>query len=102
MTNENDYLVPLEGLGLQPLSVGGDLEALTRTSDYLPQIRVYGASNDVVQEGKFPMGHLGLYFKKDNIIDLTEQFDCLVIYTRPRACVIGGDTPISFYGKQVD
>ena len=101
MSEGGDYLIPIEGLGLAPLT-GGELDSLTRTSEYLPQIRVYGASNDVVKEGNFPMGHFGLYFKKDTITDLTEQFDCLVIYGRPRACIIGGDAPVSFYGKQVE
>jgi len=96
MSDENGYLIPIEGLGLKPLD-GGDIEVLTRTSAYLPQIRVYGASNDVVKAGEFPMGHFGLYFSKDNLVDLTEQFDCLVIYARPRACIIGGDTPVNFY-----
>jgi hypothetical protein len=100
MSEGGDYLIPVEGLGLKPLG-GGSLESLTRTSEYLPQVRVYGASNDVVVEGNFPMGHFGLYFKKETITDLTEQFDCLVIYARPRACIIGGDAPVSFYGKQV-
>ena len=94
-------MIPVEGLGLAPLA-GGGLEELTRTSDYLPQLRVYGSSNDIVKSGDFPMGHFGLYFAKDNVVDLTEQFDCLVIYARPRACVITGDTPVNFYGKSVD
>jgi len=33
------------------------------------------------------------------IVDLGEQFDCLVVDWRPRASIVSGDTPISFFGK---
>lgn len=76
-----------------------DIDALTRTSDFLPQLRVYGSEATIVKESKFPMGHFGLYFSPENIIDLGEQFDCLVADWRPRASIVSGDTPISFFGK---
>lgn len=98
MSDENNYLIPVEGLGLTNISQGGELSALTRSSDYLPQLRVMGSSVEIVKEGKFPVGHWGLYFTKDNVVDLTEQFDCLVIAYRPRAVILQA-TPINFYGK---
>jgi len=90
-------LIPIIG-GLAS-AASKEVESLTKTSDFLPQIRVYGASSDLVKEGKFPMGHLGMYFTKDNIADLGEAFDCLVIDWRPRTSIVSGDSPISFYGK---
>ena len=95
MSNE---LVPSEVLGTLS-KVSKDTEALTKTGEFLPQVRVYGASSDLVKEGKFPMGHLGLYIAKDNVTDLGEAFDCIVIDWRPRVSVVSGDSPISFYGK---
>lgn len=92
----SNTLIPLSELGVKELEPTS-ISALTRTSDFLPQVRVYGASNDVVKENKFPMGHFGLYTSKDNIVDLGEQFDCLVISSRPRAGTVTGDSPISFY-----
>lgn len=91
-------LIPFDELGLAlPDQKQGALEKLTRTSDFLPQLRVYGSESDIVKEQKFPMGHLGLYISADNVLDLDEQIDCLAFTYRPRASIITGDTPISFY-----
>jgi hypothetical protein len=91
-------LIPLDKFAME-VKEDDNLDFLTKTSDYLPQIRVYGGSSDIVKEGNFPIGHFGLYFNKDQIIDLEEQFDCLICAFRPRACILGSDSPISFYGK---
>ena len=63
----------------------------------LTAVRVTCELGKFVKEGKFPMGHLGLYVSADNVLDLDEQIDCLAFTYRPRACIITGDTPISFY-----
>lgn len=77
----------------------GEIDSLTRTSDFLPQIRVYGSESNIVKRGKFPIGHFGLYFSAEKVVDLGEQFDCLIVDWRPRASIVTGDTPISFFGK---
>ncbi|MGW8178394.1 MAG: hypothetical protein ACWGQW_06460 [bacterium] len=97
-TEEPKDLIPQDTLPLAERE-GGDIDALTRTSEFLPQLRVYGSEANIVKEGKFPMGHFGLYFSPENIVDLGEQFDCLVVDWRPRASIVSGDTPISFFGK---
>jgi len=90
-------LVPLADLGLAPAdAMDGELDALTRTSDFLPQIRVYGSETNVVKEGKFPLGHMGLYYSSDKIVDLTKEFDCICFSARPRATILA-DTPVSYY-----
>jgi len=78
------------------------ITSLTKTADYLPQIRIYGSEAEIVKEGKFPMGHLGCYFSQDNVVDLDTECDFLVVAYRPRASLFGGDQPISYYGKIVD
>lgn len=97
-TDEPTDLIPQEVLPIAERDTG-DIDALTRTSEFLPQLRVYGSEANIVKEGKFPMGHFGLYFSPENIVDLGEQFDCLVADWRPRASIVSGDTPISFFGK---
>ena len=92
-------LISLDELGVKPVDEETAL-SLTKTGDYLPQIRVYGSSNDIVKEGNFPMGHFGLYKNKDNIEDLGEQFDALNITARPRAGIVAGEKPISFYDME--
>lgn len=79
-----------------------EIDTFTRTTDFLPQVRIYGSEATIVKEGKFPMGHFGLYFSPSNIIDLGEQFDSLIIDWRPRASLVSGDAPISFFGKFED
>jgi hypothetical protein len=96
MPEESKSLIPLEELGVKTQE-DKEIDALTRTSEFLPQVRVYGSESSIVKEQKFPMGHLGLYVSADNIIDLGEQFDCLAIAFRPRATIIAGDQPVSYY-----
>lgn len=97
MSSEEKSLIPVD---LLPKTQDDDaISALTRTSEFLPQIRIYGSQASVVQEQKFPMGHFGLYFSAENIVDLGEQFNCLVCHFRPRASIILGDAPINFYGR---
>jgi hypothetical protein len=96
--SEEGQLIPLKDLGIATADqLGGAMETLTKTSDFLPQMRVYGSEAAVVKEGKFPLGHLGLYFAANNIVDLGTQIDCLVIAARPRASIVTGDQPISYY-----
>jgi hypothetical protein len=101
MSNETRDLISAETLNIAERDTD-DIASLTRTSDFLPQLRIYGSEATIVKESKFPMGHFGLYFSPENIIDLGEQFDCLVVDWRPRASIVAGDTPISFFGKFVD
>jgi hypothetical protein len=96
--NDKNQLIPLEELGIAISQNSALDDELTKSSDYLPQIRVYGSESTIVKEGKFPMGHLGLYVTAENVIDLGGQVDCLVINKRPRASIVTGDTPVSFYG----
>lgn len=99
MNAEEGKIINLESFGV-PARTDEGIDALTRTSDYLPQLLVYGASSDIVKEGKFPMGHFGLYFSQDNIVDLGEVIDCLVIDWRPRASILAsGGQPLSWYGR---
>lgn len=97
MSSENS-LIPVNELGIKtPDQLGGELETLTKTSDFLPQLRVYGSESGIVKEGGFPMGHLGLYYTANKIIDLGKSCDVLVISARPRASIVTGDQPVSFY-----
>lgn len=99
MSTENKNLVPAKITESLATRDTEEIGSFTRTSEFLPQVRVYGGSSDIVKEGKFPIGHFGLYLAADNIIDLGEQFDCLNIDWRPRASIVTGDSPISFFGK---
>ena len=98
MNAEEGKLINLENIGV-PARTDKSIMALTKTTDFLPQIRVYGSESTIVKEAKFPMGHIGMYFAQDNIVDLNDAFDCLVIDWRPRVSIVMGDQPISYYGK---
>lgn len=96
-------LINVNDLGIAPQTEEQEkaISELTSSGDYLPALRVYGGSSEIVKEGKFPIGHLGLYFSADKILDLGEQTDLLVVYYRPRASIMmGGDQPINFFDPQ--
>lgn len=77
------------------------LTELTQAGDYLPALRVFGSESGIVKEGSFPMGHFGLYFSKDKILDLSEQIDVLVIAYRPRASIMmSDDQPINYFDPE--
>jgi hypothetical protein len=95
--NENaGTLLPLDQLGVTT-EMSTQVESLTKSSDFLPQIRVYGSESAIVKRGQFPMGHFGLYFSSERILDLGTQFDCVVVAFRPRTSIVSGDQPVSFY-----
>ena len=97
MSEENKQLIDLGDLGIQTADeLAGELEVLTKTSDFLPQVRIYGSENNLVKRQKFPLGHFGLYHSSDKVEDLGEEFNCLCVAARPRACIID-DTPVSYY-----
>ena len=94
MSNE---LVPAKELNLATPESLDKFDSLTKTSDFLSQLRVYGSESSIVKEGQFPMGHLGLYFAQNNIVDLGTSTNVLVVSARPRASVVVGEQPVSFY-----
>jgi hypothetical protein len=98
---EDKDLVVIEGLDLAERE-STEIDSFTRTSEFLPQIRIYGSEATIVKEGKFPMGHFGLYVSAASVIDLGEQFDYLAVDWRPRASIVSGESPISFFGRFKD
>jgi len=102
MSEESGALIDLGDLGIQTADeLEGEMDVLTKTSDFLPQVRIYGSENKLVKKGKFPLGTFGLYFSSDKVVELGEEFDCIVIAARPRASIID-DTPVSFYDFKSD
>ncbi len=98
----SEELIPLADLGIEsPEELSGELDILTKTSDFLPQIRIYGSENKLVKAKKFPMGEFGLYHSSDNVDELGEEFDLVCIAARPRASIIE-DTPVSYYDFKSD
>lgn len=96
-------LIQYGELGIPQPEESKELAELSASTQYLPQLRAYGSEAAVVKESLFPMGHLGLYFTKDNIVDLGELTDVLVIHFRPRASImISGEQPVTYYDMQSD
>jgi len=83
----SDALINLEELPLQKYGEE-TFEKLSKSGDWLPQLRLYGSNNDVVKEGKFEMGHYGLTYNKDQIVDLSPEVSILVIAERAFLCII--------------
>jgi len=90
-------------LQITPKAETTELTELTQAGAYLPQLRVYGSEASIVKEGKFPMGHFGAYFSADNVVDLGEQFDCLLIDWRYRASImINDEQPVNYYNETTE
>jgi len=58
--------------------------ATLTSSSFLPRIQVMGGNNDIVKEGKFPIGHYALV-SGQNLDDLGDQFIGIVLAWRPKA-----------------
>lgn len=74
-------LVPL---GQGKFSDAKTLAEVSKVGDYLPRVQVMGSQNDLVKEGKFPIGHFAL-IEGRSVQDLTEEFDAIVLAWRPKA-----------------
>ena len=100
MSNE----LTLSTLEQLPVEAGkfATLEALTTltSAGFLPRIQVMGGNNDVVKEGKFPIGHFALITGK-SLDDLTPEFNAVVLSWRPKAMQFQPDV-IAFYNPKQD
>jgi hypothetical protein len=77
------------------------ISELTQAGDYLPSLRIFGSESGIVKEGKFPMGHWGLYFSADKVVDLSSSIDVLVIAFRPRASIMmADDQPVNYFNPE--
>ena len=95
MSNE---LINLNELGIAVPEENKVMQQLTQAGSYLPQLRIYGSEASIVKEGLFPMGHFGLYYAKDKILDLDTQVDVLVVNYQPRASIMLSDEqPVNYY-----
>lgn len=72
-------------------------QALTTLTSaaYLPRIQVMGGNNDIVKEGKFPIGHFALVTGK-SMDDLTAEFNAVILSWRPKAMQFQPDV-VSYY-----
>lgn len=50
-------------------------QVITATG-FLPRVQLFGGNSNACKEGKINVGRYGLTISKDEIIDLTAQFDC--------------------------
>lgn len=69
-------------------------KSLVKTASF-KRLQLFGASNEIVKEGKFPMGHFGIVDGSE-IVDIGERFNCLVIDWRPKAMRIGDPITILY------
>ena len=74
------------------------LAVVTKVSDYLPYVRLYGGSSDEVKRGNFPVGHFGVT-KGKTTIDLGTSFICALLAWRPKAMYFK-PKPLAFFDAQ--
>ena len=93
-------LIPAD-IGPSKFATKEALKTVTKVGDYLPRIQLMSSSSDIVKEGKFPMGHYALIKGKENYLDLTQEFICLILSWRPKAMQFQPDV-ISSYNPSSD
>lgn len=90
------------GGALAPSKYADDqtFDVVAKQSVFLPRIQLYGSNSMLVKRGKFAIGHYGLVQSKDNVVDLTSEFNCLVLAWRPKALRIDGDDTKAWYNPE--
>jgi hypothetical protein len=85
-SNETDIALAGDDFAIQP--AGMDTAALDRLAqrNFLPYVKLVGATSAEGKTGKARMGNFILITGKDAYVDLTNSFECLVFARRPRAC----------------
>lgn len=69
---------------------------------FLPRVQLFGKSNSLVGQGKFPVGHFGLVTAKDRQDDMGNQFDCVILNARWKALDASAEKPISIFNRSSD
>jgi len=95
MTND---LIPFSVDSLPAVAVE-DLKDLSKQSDYLPRLQMYGCSADVVKEGKFPGGHWACV-QGDELEDLGATVDIIPLNYRMKAIDFTGKDVVQYYDKE--
>lgn len=67
-----DFAMPVAKYSDDAKSLG---DVITATG-FLPRVQLFGGNSNACKEGKIGVGRYGLTVSKDEIIDLTAQFDC--------------------------
>jgi hypothetical protein len=77
------------------------LDKVITSTPFLPRVQLFSSGNDLVKEGKFPIGSYGLVRTKDQVENLSNQFDCLPILWRFKALRMPiGENPISYFNPK--
>jgi hypothetical protein len=91
-------LINLNELGITKEESKELSELTSAAGGYLPAFRIYGSSSAIVKKGEFPMGHFGLYYSADKVVDVGDLVDVLVIAYRARASVMLSDEqPVNYF-----
>lgn len=74
-----------------------EIDAITKTGDWLPLLKVTTSQTGLVSEGKVPSGKLILQEGQAKFKVLGEEVEVLTIAFHARAMDTSGGTPISYY-----
>lgn len=94
-----DSLIPAGELSVSKYS-DKDFDAIAKGGNWIPRVQLQSAGSNLVKEDKIKQGYYALLKDKENFLDLTNSFDCLVISWRPKAMRIDGETVISVQNPQ--
>jgi hypothetical protein len=86
MSDDNTGLVvsPEQAAGLVKYDAA-IFDEVSKSSDFLPRLQLYGSNSEMVKNGTIPMAHWGLQHDASRIDDLGKQVDIAVLSWRPKA-----------------
>lgn len=99
-TGGGGVLASLKGAG--SLATEKAKQSVTAVADYLPYIKLCGASTNEAKEGKVPVGHFALILGKDNLVDLGPEFPCGLVSWRPKASVYKPEVRVCYDEEHPD
>lgn len=96
-------LIPTEIVD-QPSKYGTDesFNAVAKQNAFFSRVQLYGSNSKLVKQNKIQAGHYGLVQDKDNVFDLTTEFNCFVLGWRPKALRIDGENTKAYYNPKTD
>jgi hypothetical protein len=90
-------LINTQDCGVSKYATDDALSSVTRASGFLPRIQLCGSSSNEAKEGRVGMGHFAMVRNKKSLIDLGNEFVCVLVSWRPKAMRFNSDPLVSYY-----
>lgn len=69
-------------------------------SSFLPRVQLFGGNSEAAKQGQIQVGRYGLVRQKDQVIDLSNQFDCIPINWRFKAMRLANGSVYNYHNPE--